>query len=162
MKKASKILLLVGGILGLVLAVLWLSLSILWFVRAGLLTAYANGGEVSEAFKEWTIRWVEAHGYYYSSWETVVGVWTGKAVGYLIQMLLAIPSAIIAFILRGKEKTGLPLPIVLAVLSIYPGNIAAFVGAGLAIANWAVVERKEGQQPAEEKKEEKPEEPKAE
>ena len=145
MKKASKILLLVGGILGIVLAVLWLGLAILWFVRAGMLTAYVNGGTVSEAFKDWTLRWVEANGYYYASAETVIGVWTGKGVTYVVMMLFALPSAIVSFILRGKEKTGLPLPIVLAVLS-WSGNIAAFAGAALAIVNWAIVERKEGQE----------------
>ena len=162
MKKASKICLLIGGILGLVLAALWLTLSIVWFVRAGIFAATQASDDISSwapAFRSWFINWVEVNGYH--SWEVVISVAVSKGVTYLVMMLFAIPAAIISFILRGKEKTGLPLPIVLAVLS-WSGNIAAFAGAALAIVNWAIVERKEGQQPAEEKKEEKPEEPKAE
>ena len=163
MKKASKICLLIGGILGLVLAVLWLSLSIVWFVRAGMFAAAQATDDISgwpAAFRNWFLDWIHANGY--NSWDACIAAAVSKGVTYLLMMLFAIPAAIISFILRGKEKTGLPLPIVLAVLS-WSGNIAAFAGAALAIVNWAIVERKEGQQPAEEKKEEeKPEEPKAE
>ena len=162
MKKASKICLLIGGILGLVLTLLWLTLSIVWFVRMGMFAAAQagdGGANWSESFQRWFTDWIYAHGY--GTWEEVIAAAAAEGVKYLIFMLFALPCAILSFILRGKEKTGLPLPIVVAVLA-WSGNVASFVGAGLAIANWAVVERKEGQS-AEEKKEEKPaEEPKEE
>ena len=65
-----------------------------------------------------------------------------EAVLFLVMFLFSIPSAVISFILAKKEKTGLPLPIVLVVLS-WAGNIPSVVGGILAIVNWAVVERKE-------------------
>ena len=152
MKKASKILLLIGGILGLVLTLLWLALSIVWFVRVGLFAAAQagdGGASWSDSLKQWFTNWVNAEGI--TSWDGAIAAAAAEGILYLIMMLFALPSAIISFILRGKEKTGLPLPIVLAVLS-WSGNLAAFVGAGLAIANWAVNERKE-EQPKEEKAE---------
>ena len=162
MKKASKILCLVGGILGLVLALLWLILSIVHFAAGACMTAWINGADIGEATREWLRQMAAAEGYYYSSMEVFEAHCYSQGATFLVMMLFAIPAAIISFILSKKEKTGLPLPIVLAVLS-WSGNIAAFAGAALAIVNWAIVERKEDQQPSEEKKEEeKPEEPKAE
>ena len=161
MKKASKICLLIGGILGLVLALLYLVLSIVYFAAGASMTAWINGADIGEAAREWLRNMARADGYYYATMEAFEAHCYSRGATFLVMMLFAIPAAIISFILRGKEKTGLPLPIVLAVLS-WSGNIAAFAGAALAIVNWAIVERKEGQQPAEEKKEEKPEEPKAE
>ena len=153
MKKASKICLLVGGILGLVLTLLWLVFAIVMFVYAGVLAAWHNGAEMPQAMAEAISDWARANGHYYDSYEGLLSALIAQGVLYVIMMLFALPCAILSFILRGKEKTGLPLPIVVAVLA-WSGNVASFVGAGLAIANWAVVERKEGQQADEEKAEE--------
>ena len=153
MKKASKICLLVGGILGLVLTLLWLVFAIVMFVYAGVLAAWHNGAEMPQAMAEAISDWARANGHYYDSYEGLLSALIAQGVLYVIMMLFALPCAILSVILRGKEKTGLPLPIVVAVLA-WSGNVASFVGAGLAIANWAVVERKEGQQADEEKAEE--------
>ena len=161
MKKASKICLLIGGILGLVLALLWLILSIVYFAAGACMTAWINGGDLPQATKDWLMEMAKAAGYYYAGEAAFETYCYSQGATFLVMMLFAIPAAIISFILRGKEKTGLPLPIVLAVLS-WSGNIAAFAGAALAIVNWAIVERKEGQPAEEKKEEEKPEEPKAE
>ena len=153
MRKASKILCLIGGIVGILLALLWLALAIVWFVRAGMFIAAKPTDDISawtEEFRRWFIEWVQEN--YYTSWDECISAAIGQGAKYLVMMLFCIPSAIISFILSKKEKTGLPLPIVLAVLS-WAGNLPAFVGAGLAIVNWAVVERKEGQQAEEPKAE---------
>ena len=154
MRKASKILCLIGGIFGLFLVLLWLILAVVQFVYGSAATALANGGDVSKEVYDWLVDYVQSHGgvgAYPDGWVDVAAELISQGVTYVIMALFCIPSAILSFILRKKEKTGLPLPIVLAVLS-WAGNVPAFVGAGLAIANWAVVERKEGQQNSEEPK----------
>ena len=162
MRKASKILCLVGGILGLVLALVWLILCIVFFVSGGLMTAWLAGGDLPQATQEWLVDFARACGYYYAGAEAFEAYCYSQGATYLVMFLFSIPSAVVSFILSKKEKTGLPLPIVCVVLS-WAGNLAAFAGGALAIVNWAIVERKEGEQkPAEEKKEEQPEEPKAE
>ena len=158
MRKASKILCLIGGILGLVLALLWLILAIVQFVFGGFAAAAAAGGgaDLPESVQQWLIDYVYAHGgpgAFPNGWEDVAAKLFAQGAFYIVMMLFCIPSAVISFILSKKEKTGLPLPIVLAVLS-WAGNVASFVGAALAIVNWAIVERKEEQPKAEEKKEE--------
>ena len=151
MRKVSKILCLVGGILGLVLALLWLILSVVFFVFGGFASAIAAGADVPQSVADWLIEWAQAHGEIGpDGWSGVAAALFAQGALYLVMMLFCIPSAIISFILSKKEKTGLPLPIVLAVLS-WAGNVASFAGAALAIVNWAIVERKEGQeQPKEE------------
>ena len=161
MRKASKILCLVGGILGLVLAVLWLGLSIFYFVTGGLMTAWINGADLPQATKEWLANFASSCGYYYAGPSAFEAYCYSQGATFLVMFLFSIPSAIISFILSKKEKTGLPLPIVCVVLS-WAGNLAAFAGGALAIVNWAIVERKEGEQKPEEKKEEPKEEEKAE
>ena len=156
MKKASKICLLIGGILGLVLTLVWLIVAIVMFVYAGVLVAWHNGADMPQAMAEAISSWARANGHYYDTYEGLLSALIAQGVLYVIMMLFALPCAILSFILRGKEKTGLPLPIVVAVLA-WSGNVASFVGAGLAIANWAVVERKEGQQAEQPKEEDKAE-----
>ena len=159
MRKASKILCLVGGILGIVLALLWFILAIVQFVFGGFAAAVAAGSaaDIPESVQQWLVDYVYAHGgpgAFPNGWEDVAAKLFAQGALYIVMMLFCIPSAIISFILSKKEKTGLPLPIVLAVLS-WSGNVAAFAGAALAIVNWAIVERKEGQEePKEEPKEE--------
>ena len=146
MRKASKILCLVGGILGIVLALVWFILAIVYFVFGGTAAVIAAGestGEIPQSIRDFLIEFSRAHPG--MTMEEIAASLIGSAVLYIVMMLFSIPSAIISFILSKKEKTGLPLPIVLAVLS-WAGNIASFAGAALAIVNWAIVERKEGQE----------------
>ncbi len=151
MRKASKILCLVGGILGIVLALLWLVLSIVFFVNGALATTVLAGGDLPQQVRDALIEFARASGFYsLEAFETYAYT---EGATFLVMFLFSIPSAVVSFILSKKEKTGLPLPIVCVVLS-WAGNIASFAGGALAIVNWAIVERKEGQQPAEEKKEE--------
>lgn len=147
MRKASKILCLIGGIVGIVLAILWLVLAIVYFVYGGFAVALDSGAhsvDIPQPVYEWLVDYVKANGTsaFPNGWADVASKLFGTAALFLIMFLFSIPCAVISFILSRKEKTGLPLPIVLAVLS-WAGNIFSFVGAGLAIANWAVVERKE-------------------
>ena len=155
MKKSSKILLLIGGFLGIFLTLLWFSLTIVLFVGGGLMTAWISGVDIGNAARDWLQALAKSTGYnqsIYYSMEAFENHCYNQAACWLVMFFFAVPSTVISFILHKKEKTGLPLPIVLAVISTPCINIAAIVGAGLAIANWAVVERKEGQQPAEEKR----------
>lgn len=142
MRKASKILCTIGGIFGIVLAILWLILAIAYFVFAGYASAAQAGEQIPETIREFLQKWVAAHNI--QTPEALISSLVEEAALFLVMMLFAIPCTVISFIVAKKEKTGLPLPIVLAALS-WSGNIFAFVGAALAIVNWAVVERKEGQ-----------------
>ena len=145
MRKASKILCLVGGILGILLAIMWLTLSIVFFVTGGFAAAYAAGEEIPQAIKDWLYNYMDSQGTYYTM-AALSGVLIGLGVEFLVFFIFCIPSAVLSFILRKKERTGLPLPIVLAVVSAPCINIAGFVGGVLAIVNWAVFERKEPQE----------------
>ena len=142
MRKASKILCTIGGAFGIVLAILWLVLAICFFVFIGFAAAAQAGEEIPQSALEFLQKWIISHDIH--DWDALIASLAAEAVLYLVMMLFAIPAAVISFILAKKEKTGLPLPIVLAVLS-WSGNVFAFVGAALAIVNWAIVERKEGQ-----------------
>ena len=143
MRKISKILCLVGGFLGIALAVLWLALGILFAVYGGFSAAVAAGQSVPSNVLNWLSDWWYEHYSTPIDWEALAGALFGMAALYFIMMLFSIASSVLSFILRGKDKTGLPLPIVLAVVS-WSANLAALGGAVLAIVNWAIVERKEG------------------
>ena len=155
MRKASKILCKIGGFFGILLAITWFVLAICYFVFAGFATALKAGEDIPQAASEFLQKWVYAHDIH--SFDALITSLVGEGILYVIMMLFAIASAVVSFIVAKKEKTGLPLPIVLAVLS-WAGNVPAFVGAALAIVNWAIVERKEDQpqeaQQAEEPKDE--------
>ena len=144
MRKASKICCLIGGILGIVLAVLWVVLSIVYFAYGGVAAALDAGSvkwsDLPETVRSFLNGYADARGIY-----TYAGLATdliGQGVLYLFMFLFSVASAVVSFIVWKKEKTGLPLPIVLVVLS-WAANIASFAGGVLAIVNWAVVERKE-------------------
>ena len=145
MRKASKVLCIIGGIVGIILAVLWFVLAIVYFVYAGAAIALEADPtawtSMPKGIQDFLQDFVQTHTEL-TSWGAVAGSLTGAAVLFLIMFLFSIPSAVLSFIVAKKEKTGLPLPIVCAVLS-WAGNVFAFVGAGLAIVNWAVVERKQ-------------------
>ena len=144
MRKASKILCLIGGILGIVLALVWIILGIVYFVFGGLAAAVAAGtgtwADLPQSVQDLFTRLIEQQGF--TNMEQLATYLFGEAILFLVMFLFSIPSAVISFILAKKEKTGLPLPIVLVVLS-WAGNIPSVVGGVLAIVNWAVVERKE-------------------
>lgn len=143
MRKASKILCLIGGILGIILAVVWLVLAIVYFINGAVAAAIASGyvgGEIPKSIQEFLTDFIKQHPGL--TWEEITASLVGSAVLFVVMFLFSIPCAVISFIVRGKEKTGLPLPIVLVALS-WAGNVCSFVGGVLAIVNWAVVERKE-------------------
>ena len=144
MRKASKILCLIGGILAIVLAVVWLIMAVVYFIYGAAAAAIAAGnvgGDLPQSIKDFLIKFIEQHPEY-TSWDAIASALFAKAILFVVMFLFSIPCAVISFIVSKKEKTGLPLPIVLAVLS-WAGNVVSFVGAVLAIVNWAVVERKE-------------------
>lgn len=144
MKKASKILCLIGGILGIVLALLWLVLSIVEFVYGGIFAALDAGtvswGDLPAEVREYLANFMNNQGF--SSFAAAAAFLIGQGVLYLIMFFFSVASSVVSFIVSKKEKTGLPLPIVCVVLS-WAGNVCSFVGGALAIVNWAVVERKE-------------------
>ena len=141
MRKASKILCLIGGIFGIALAIMWLVLSIVFFVFGGFASAYAAGAEIPQAIKDWLYNYMDSRGTYYTM-AALATVLITFGVEFIVFFVFCIPSAVISFILNKKERTGLPLPIVLVFVS-WAGNLPAFAGGILAILNWIFVERRE-------------------
>ena len=144
MRKASKILGLIGGILGIVLAVVWLIVAIVYFINGAAAAAIAGGGtggDLPQSIKDFLIDFINQHPEL-KTLDEVASALFARAILFVVMFLFSIPCVVFSFIVRGKEKTGLALPIVLVVLS-WAGNICSFVGGALAIVNWAVVERKE-------------------
>ena len=144
MRKASKILCLIGGILGIILAIAWLVVAIVYFVNGAVAAAIASGetgGEIPQAIRDFLTDFIKKHPG--MTWKEIATSLLGTAIYFVITFVFAIPCVVISFILSKKEKTGLPLPIVLAVLACAALNPVSFVGGVLAIVNWAVVERKE-------------------
>ena len=144
MRKASKILCLIGGILAIVLALVWLGLSIGYFAFGGIAAAVDAGtmswADVPENIRQFMSDYATQHGI--STFAGLATAFFGAAVLFVVMFMFSVASAVISFILSKKEKTGLPLPIVCVVLS-WAGNVCSFVGGVLAIVNWAVFERKE-------------------
>lgn len=150
MRKASKILYIIGGIFGILLILVWLGLSIAAFAFGGFAYAMGQGAQASDlpaSIVEALNRFLAEHPEIANMNELAYYLF-GVAAFFLVMFIFAIPCVVISFILIRKEKTGLPLPIVAAVLS-WSGNIFSFVASVLAIVNWAVVERKEDQEPKE-------------
>ena len=143
MRKASKVLCLIGGILGIILSIVWLIVAIVYFANGAVATAIASGkvgGEIPQAIRDFLTEFMKEHPGY--TWEQIAESLMGTAVLFTIMFLFSVPCVVFSFIVKGKEKTGLALPIVLVVLS-WAGNVCSFVGGVLAIVNWAVVENKQ-------------------
>ena len=143
MRKASKVLCLIGGILGIILSIVWLVMAIVYFINGAVAAAIAEGGasgDIPQAIKDFLIDFMKQHPTW--TWKQIAESLLGSAVLFVIMFLFSVPCIVFSFIVRSKEKTGLALPIVLVVLS-WAGNVCSFVGGALAIVNWAVVERKQ-------------------
>ena len=145
MRKASKILCLIGGILGIILAVVWLVVAIVYLINGVAASALASDPTAwpnfPESIREFLTNFSKEHPEYTTMKEVATAL-LSTGILFIVMFLFSIPCAIISFIVSKKEKTGLPLPIVLVALS-WSGNVCSFVGGVLAIVNWAVVERKE-------------------
>ena len=136
MKKASKILFLIGGILMIVAAIAYLAIGIVGLV-AGVLAS-------SPDTPEWVSKMI-AEIIADSHCTKEVAIKSLLIVGALftVEFVLAIPCAVLAFICSGRDYRPLPLLIVATAFSVLAWNPLCMVGGVLGIVNWATVERRE-------------------
>ena len=149
MRKASKILFLIGGILAILASVAFLVVAIVEFVQGGVILAYVEAykdGKVTKEMAEALDELLKAMGYEHglldigslNALEALGEQRIASAVYFLICSIVAIPAAVLAFICKGKEKPSLPLLIVATVLNGFVWNVVAVVGGILGIVDWAV------------------------
>lgn len=149
MRKASKILFLIGGIFAILASIAFLVVAIVEFVQGGVILAYveaARSGKATKEMLEALDELLKAMGYEHGIYdisslnalEALGNQRLASAVYFLICSIVAIPAAVLAFICKGKEKPGLALLIVATVLNGFVWNIVAVVGGVLGIVDWAV------------------------
>lgn len=113
MKKASKVLLLIAGIVSIVMAILWLVLSIIEFVRAGEVYAIYTARNAGNAVvpPDWYMEYFKAHHSEYKTFleftEAYAGSFILTGVLYMVFFVFCIPCAIISFISKNRENKGL-------------------------------------------------------
>ena len=149
MKKASKILFLISGILTIIAAVVFMVLSIVYFVIGGTVIGVVEGAikDIPAELVQTIQDMMKQMGYVdpRAFGEYVIGL----GVYFLITFFVAIAAVVLSFICKAKDYRPLPLLIVATVLCGAAWSICGIVGGILGIVNWAVFERKEVAQKAE-------------
>lgn len=136
MKKASKILFLIGGILMIVAAIAYLAIGIVGLV-AGALASSPN-------IPEWVSKMItEIMSYSNCTKEVAIKSILTVGVLFTVEFVLAIPCAVLSFICSGRDRRPLALLIVATAFGALAWNPLSLVGGVLGIVSWATVERKE-------------------
>ena len=150
MKKASKILFLISGILTIIAAVVFLVLAIVYLVYGGIVAGIVNGTinplDLPQPVIEAISDLAKSLGV---SGEALANQLISTGVYFLITFFVAIAAVVLSFICKAKDYRPLPLLIVATVLCGAAWSICGIVGGILGIVNWAVFERKEVAQKAE-------------
>ena len=139
MKKASKILFLIGGIVAIIMAVVFFIVAIVYFVQAGIAaglqqtpSSYADLPESVQKALQDLIKACDA-----KSWEDVAKYAAGLGVLFLVVGIFAIPGAILSFIAR-KDNASMGLIITATAFNIVCWNPVSVVGGVLGIVDCAV------------------------
>lgn len=136
MKKASKILFLIGGILMIIAAIAYLAIGIVGLAAGALATT----SDVPEWVQKMIIDiMADSH----CTKEVAVQSILTVGVLFVVEFVLAIPCAVLAFISSSKDRRPLPLLIVATAFGVLAWNPLCMVGGVLGIVSWATVERKE-------------------
>ena len=139
MKKASKILFLIGGIVAILMAVLMLVLAIVFFVDGGISAAIAQDPSVLADLPQDVVKALNdlAKSAGVNTWKALADYCIGLAVVFLFVSLFAIPGAILSFIAR-KDKASMGLIITATAFNIFCWNPVSVVGGVLGIVDCAV------------------------
>ena len=119
MKTATRIVLLIAGILAIVAAVGYFAASIFYFAAGGFMVALDQGAVSITDFPQWAIDLLAklTNGQNGNPAEIAAALFVGGAF-FLVAAIFCIPAAILSFMARGKDKQGLYIAcIVLGVLS---------------------------------------------
>ena len=136
MKKASKILFLIGGILGIFGAIAYIALSGVCFYAV----AVAEDPDVPQWVVE-LIQKIVADSKVTP--EQAVAAIATVAIVFMVLFILSIPAIVLSFVCSSKDKRPLPLLIVATAISLTAGSALSVVGGVLGIVSWSTVERKE-------------------
>ena len=140
MKKASKILFLIGGILAILAIVTYLLFAIGTFVCGGLAVAIAEGAnpgqEIVDAFNK---ACAEAH----VTLKELAAAFMTMGIVFAVLFVFSIASTVLSFIDKAKDNPGLGLLIPSTAIHLCAGNLVSLVGGVLGIVYWATKGRKE-------------------
>jgi len=131
MRKASKVLFLIGGIVTILAAIAFIVLGILGMVVGGLATSPNAPDFVKEI-----IAAIQKEYPAYSVQQIADLLKTVGAV-FIVLFVFAIAAVVLSFICASKENRPLPLLIVASVFAIGGGSVLSVLGGIFGIINWA-------------------------
>ena len=129
MRKASQIILLVGGILCIVSAIALFIYAIFAAVVGGVAVMVLNGTIPASDIPEWVNEIINNFTAQYPSintWEALASFAFTVAGLCFMFAVLAIPAAALSFVARGKEKNGLYIACI--ILGVLSGTLVSAVG----------------------------------
>lgn len=125
MRKTSKILFLVGGILAIFLAILWLIAGIFLLVDAGAAITYRAGGtldpQVVSILEEMMIKTG-------MTINEIIALFLTTGIASIVFFIFSVPAAVLSFICHGKARPGLALLIVSTIIGFLGGSLASVAG----------------------------------
>ena len=140
MKKTSKILFLVGGILAVLGVIAYALCAAVGFVFGGFATVILNGGnpgqEIIDAFNKMI---AETQ----MTLEQIAVSFYTMGVVFAIMIVFCIASIVLSFIDKAKDNPGLGLLIPSVVIHLFAGNVVSLAGGVVGIVYWATKGRKE-------------------
>ena len=136
MKKASKILFLIGGIVTILEAIAFIAIAAVSF--------YAVAAAQQPNVPEWVVKLIQQimQDSKCTQEQAVASIAT-VGILFIVQFALCIPCIVLSFISASKEKRGLGLLIVSTIFAGAAWSPVSLVGGVLGIVSWATVERKE-------------------
>ena len=129
MRKASQIVLLVGGILCIVSAIALFVYAILAAAVGGVAVMVLNGTIPPADIPAWVNEFIARFTAYFpeiNTWEALASFAFTLAGLCLLFAIIGIPAAVLSFIARNKEKSGLYIACI--VLGILSGTLVTAVG----------------------------------
>lgn len=148
MKKASKVLFIIGGIFAILGFIAYLGLSIGSFVVVGFTQAINSGKSLEPDILDVFNKMCAELGVNMVQLEALFMTY---GIVFAILFVFNIASTVFSFIDKTKDNPGLGLLIPSVIIHIGACNFVSFVGGVLAIIYWAVYGRKENK-PQEEQK----------
>lgn len=136
MKKASKILFLIGGILMILAAIAYAAI--------GIVALIAGFAASSPEIPQWVAKMIsDIMADSQCTFEVAVQSILTVGILFTVEFILAIPCAVLAFICSGRESRPLPLLIVATAFGALAWNPLCIAGGVLGIVSWSTVERRE-------------------
>lgn len=140
MKKASKVLFLIGGIVGILAAIVFLALGIV-YLSVGFLATSADIPDWAQKIINEII--AQNPGYTIAQVASVL-----KTIGavLIVFFVVAVAAVVLSFICSSKEYRPLPLLIVATAFAAAGGTVFSILGGIFGIINWA--QERKAQTPA--------------